>query len=95
MKDLPILIFNESDEIVSSERTQVNKDKILKYLQNAEVFAAMPMYFHDKVTGEPIPGEAVEKTDGKYRWWSSLEYYVEKYDQELNTEFFEHIINSK
>ena len=70
-----------------------NKAKIVQYLRNGHedmVSAEIPK---DCFTGERIHGEKVGMNDGKYAWWSTLAYYVEKYNLRLPKEFEDHILS--
>lgn len=67
--------------------TKSEKDKLVRYLKNAECIAAMPAIFRDAFTGEIITGDTVILSDGEYEWFSDIPYYVEKYDMKLDEEF--------
>lgn len=72
-----------------------HKSEIVQYLKSAFPFAAKPQCLVDVFSGERIPMESLEMTDGKYRWPSELLYYVEKYNLSLPTEFVEHALETK
>lgn len=48
----------------------------------------------DVIAGTVIPGTDVGRNDGEYTWWTSLAYYVEKYNLRLPNEFEQKILNT-
>lgn len=85
------MVFTDYTPVISSNRTRDNKDKILDYLNKGEYAGSLAMYFHDIHTNEPIPGEASIIINDKFSWYSSLTYYVEKYNAKLTEEMYEDI----
>ena len=69
-----------------------NKEKIIQYLLNGKVDMVSISVPVDCFTKEKIPGDKLGMNDGKYTWWSTLAYYVEKYNLRLPRAFEEHIL---
>ena len=70
-----------------------NQKKIVQYLRSGNADMVSAEIPKDCFTGDRIPGEKIGINDGKYAWWSTLAYYVEKYNLRLPKEFEEHILN--
>lgn len=68
------------------------QDKIIQYLRNGKKTIVTAQVPHDVLTGKQIPMEKVGMNDGLYTWWSTLAYYVEKYNLRLPEEFEKHIL---
>lgn len=78
-----------------SKEVHPRKGEILAYLRSAVVFGAYASVSKDIFTGEPIPIEHLLLTDGKFRWTSDIEYYVEKYNLRLHDEFINTALTEK
>ncbi len=63
------------------------QEYVARYLRNGEVTHVACSRDKDKFTGELIPGERCGMTDGEYSWISSLAYYVERYNLQLDKAF--------
>lgn len=70
------------------------KEKIVKYLKSGTIDMVSAEIPKDAITGKRIPGEKIGMNDGKFSWWNTLAYYVEKYNLRLPEEFENHIIKS-
>lgn len=68
------------------------QDKIIHYLRNGKVDMVSLAVPIDAFTGEKIPGDKLGMNDGKYTWWNTLAYYVEKYNLRLPEEFERYIL---
>lgn len=69
------------------------KEKILEYLRSGKVDMVSTDMARDVFTGEVIKIEKLGMNDGKYMWWNTISYYVEKYNLRLPEEFEKHILN--
>lgn len=66
-----------------------NKERILEYLKNGTYDGERCSSIYDYVRNERIISEDVTLfTDGEYYWDSEEIYHFEKYNIELNKEFF-------
>lgn len=71
-----------------STKPYKDKDKVIRYLRNGGIEDMFSMAIQkDCITGEIIPGIDIGRNDGEYTWWTSLAYYVERYNLRLPTEF--------
>ncbi len=86
------LIIEPTKDTIS-EIADENKSKILNYLKNGRVIAAVPGIMMDVFTKANIVGvgEWVVRTDGIYEWDTLIIYYYEKYNLKLPKDFLEHI----
>ena len=71
-----------------------NKEKIVEYLMSGSVDMVSAELPKDVLTGQVITGEKLGMSDGKFAWWNTLAYYVEKYNLRLPEEFENHILKS-
>lgn len=69
------------------------KDKIIKYLTNNTEDMVSAMIPKDVFTSESIPMESIGMNDGEYTWFTTLAYYVEKYNLKLPKEFEDKILS--
>ena len=69
-----------------------NKEKIIHYLRTGKIDMVSMARAIDVLTGELIPWEKLGMSDGKYMWWNTLAYYVEKYNLRLPEAFEKHIL---
>ena len=76
-----------------SEKPHEGQDKIVQYLRQCTEDMFSMRIPKDVFTGETIKGGMIGYNDGKYSWWSTLAYYVEKYNLRLPKEFEEHILS--
>lgn len=88
---------NNKDAILRAISKEVHprKEEILAYLRSAVIFGAYASVSKDIFTGEPISIEHLLLTDGKFRWTSDIEYYVEKYNLRLQDEFINTALTEK
>ena len=68
------------------------QEKIVEYLRNGNIDMISTASTVDCFTGKKIPGDKLGMNDGKYTWWNTLAYYVEKYNLRLPEEFEKHIL---
>lgn len=68
--------------------------EIVYYLRHGKDDMASMSIPKDVFTGESIKEEKLRMNDGTYMWWSTLAYYVEKYNLRLPKEFENHILNN-
>lgn len=68
--------------------------KIIHYLKHAKEDMVSTKIPKDVFTGETIPMDNLGMNDGEYTWFTTLAYYVEKYNLKLPKEFEDKIINS-
>lgn len=71
-----------------------NQDIIIKYLKSGKVDMVSAAIPRDVFTGSTIPGGKLGMNDGEYMWWSTIAYYVEKYNLRLPEYFENHILKS-
>lgn len=71
------------------------QDKIIHYLKNGTPDLVSMETPKDVFTGECIKMQKIGMNDGKYEWFNTLAYYVEKYNLRLPKDFEVHILNSK
>ena len=69
------------------------KSKIIHYLSSAKVVAAAAGPMKDVLTGEYTGKELLVQSDGKYRWRSDTQYYVDKYNMRLPDDFIRHALD--
>lgn len=88
---------NTKDAILRAISKEINprKEEILTYLRSVVVFGAYASVSKDIFTDKPIPIEHLLLTDGKFRWASDIEYYVEKYNLRLQDEFINIALTEK
>lgn len=69
------------------------QDRIIAYLKNGgkEDMTSMSIQ-RDVITGDPIFSADTGRNDGVYTWWTSLAYYVEKYNLRLPEGFERHVL---
>lgn len=66
--------------------------EIVKYLKSGMVDMVSTELPRDVFTGEKIEMEKLGMNDGKFTWWNTLSYYVERYNLRLPQEFERHIL---
>ena len=67
--------------------------KIIHYLRKGGVEDMISMAIRkDIFTGKPLMEEDVGRNDGEFTWWTSLAYYVEKYNLRLPEKFEKKIL---
>lgn len=67
-------------------------DDIISYLENAKDTMASFRLPKDVFTGESIKVTPLLKNDGVYVWWSTLTYYISKYNLRLPKDVENHIL---
>lgn len=67
--------------------------KIVHYLKNGTPDMVSTKIPKDVISGEVIPIEQIGMNDGKYTWWNTIAYYVEKYNLRLPKEIEEYILS--
>ena len=86
--------FPSIKESFSSE-PYAGKQRIIAYLRSGGKEDMVSMAIKkDVITGEPIFETDFGRNDGVYTWWTSLAYYVEKYNLRLPKDFEKHILAS-
>lgn len=68
------------------------KAKVLAYLRSGTEWSACPGIFTDDVTGERLPIQWLNYTDGHYSWNSKTIYQFYHYDMKLPDDFIKHIL---
>lgn len=68
------------------------KAKVLAFLRSGIEWSACPGILTDDVTGNSLPIQWLNYTDGVYSWNSKTTYQFAEYDMKLPDEFIEHIL---
>ena len=69
-------------------------EKILLYLQSAQLLIGSPGLVNDVLNNKHVIGPLNIMTDGEWAWPSDLNYYLEKYRVSLPADFIEHMVNA-
>lgn len=77
-----------------SETPYPGKAKVISYLLNGQEKMISMDIPKDVFTGENIPMDPVGMDDGEYSWFTTLAYYVDKYNLRLPSEFENKILQS-
>lgn len=76
-----------------SDAPYKGKDKVIQYLTNKNTDIVSAKIPRDVFTNEEIPMEPIGMNDGEYTWFTTLAYYVDKYNLRLPMEFETKILN--
>ncbi len=90
----PVRKMNASD-VKSSifPYTDNVKNALLLFMKSFEwcAFTSAPVI--DRITGEKVFDADNARSDGKYQWYESDIYHLEKYNLKLNDDFIQHVLN--
>lgn len=70
-----------------SDAPYPGKDKIIHYLTHGKKDIVSLKTPKDVFTGDTINMDVVGMNDGEYTWFTTLSYYVDKYNLRLPEEF--------
>ncbi len=90
--------FNKSKDFPSikdsfSDAPYEGKQKIIYFLKHGKEDLVSMELPRDVITNEPIPMEKVRMNDGKYTWFNTLAYYVDKYNLRFDKEIEDYILS--